>query len=70
MSFDPRTELHLHPDFQFAKIGLGDVVREKHDARLLKGRIVHGYAQIPQRGVMKLVPLDGPVLAALTGDRR
>jgi acyl-CoA thioesterase FadM len=35
-----------------------------------RGRIVHGYAQIPQRGVMKLVPLDGPVLAALLGERR
>jgi acyl-CoA thioesterase FadM len=34
------------------------------------GTIVHGYAHIPQRGVMRLVSLDAPVLAALTGERR
>jgi len=35
-----------------------------------RGRIVHGYAQIAQRGVMKLVPLDVPVLDALGGGTR
>jgi acyl-CoA thioesterase FadM len=33
------------------------------------GTIVHGYAHIPQRGVMRLVSLDAPVLGALTGAR-
>ena len=46
------------------------VARGAEWVQTARGRIVHGYAQIPQRGVMKLVPLDGPVLAALTGDRR
>lgn len=46
------------------------VARGAEWVQTARGRIVHGYAQIPQRGVMKLVPLDGPVLAALTGERR
>jgi acyl-CoA thioesterase FadM len=37
-----------------------------HTAR---GHIVHGYAHMPQRGVMKLMPLDASVRAALTGPR-
>jgi len=46
------------------------VARGAEWVQTARGRILHGYAQIPQRGVMKLVPLDGPILAALTGERR
>jgi hypothetical protein len=46
------------------------VARGAEWVQTARGRIVHGYAQIPERGVMKLVPLDGPVLAALTGERQ
>ena len=46
------------------------VARGAEWVQTARGRIVHGYAQVPRRGVMKLVPLDGPVLAALTGERR
>ena len=46
------------------------VARGAEWVQTARGRIVHGYAQIPQRGVMKLVPLDVPVLDALGGGTR
>jgi acyl-CoA thioesterase FadM len=46
------------------------VARGAEWVQTARGRIVHGYARIQPPGVMRLVPLDGPVLAALTGERR
>ena len=45
------------------------VARGAEWVQTARGHIVHGYAHIPRRGVMKLVPLDAPVLAALAAER-